>query len=1238
MAYAQIDRNQVSFYLFPVNNNRTAWRPIGLPILMVVPRRKIFRSTYEYIQVENSDVQNVSIYIENVAQNAYVVGQDHILKDGSQLRYPAREQYRVVLSDYDLKQLLLTNEVLHFKDPLGQTVEYENVKPGDFFEYTMSSGVTETIPYYLDADYYDLSSYKIEVEILPPNYYNLVYSAEFYYRTVDTSDLSFLCLQDQVLTTATFRFGIDHPGHVMHEMYRLTPPPYLTDASKAKDTTVDFYRPFSDIINDIYDEQTLLGSINWISKTPLEFIPYVAYVLGWDLPYFPQTRGAKSLDAIRRAITRSAVYFQNLKGSYKALSQLFEIFGLTSYAERLYYSNDGKLLIRPNESLPAEYATDFIKATVVGQVDLLVNVKRTETIGGPVTDGGFRAADAANKIVRPSTNELIGAKLEINTNLLFVPTATLKINNTDLIGNSNELTVLAYSVTIGSEADAYLQSINAEIWANPTSFDQDLILTEGSILASSKIYPVGDNGQDLDGLLGKSEIRFSGVLGQVVASRHYYKGLPDNHNSPLNDKATYDTHDNIVDLTYNGYVDATTAVYIYALYTRTELDIPPQLQDLQSPYFDMQVITKNLDQQVDPKTLSFAIAFLKKVQAFHSIINLIRTSTEFYETYEVNDLSVGGGSAQRGDTDIGRLQVPGAIIPRVGCGDPISLGYKQTDIILRLKKLSNLEEEFASQQLLNGRPDSDINSRLSPLKADKESLTGEYAQYHQNIIKQGRSEEVATRLHPDPNANSQAYGTQINLPLSATHDTINSQVMTASTNRDTSSFGSFMVEKRAKPTPAEYPLNSISDYSYKGRVEDEILYQLNQSNAENAVIGTFLKIGTGVYYSFPRITKKLKPNHYSGGAKESNKEYYNTGVNQEYFETAKDGSYLSRLMRSYKTDGYDTIHYTNRQCSYVPDAQINQAYQRPSINIEKPTLHLPGCRFPVLGRMQDNYTNSNITAKPWDDAYNNCNDNQKLNATLSVSKEYLIYDDKDFVSFGNGKIADILNLGDSQVLDPVVTYAEDDIVHTVYNNTPLSVYVVLDQVDHSGPATTSIENPLFSSAVPCVSGFVDYSDGYKANFGSFAHEISHESEYADVLAGLNFPYSGTEMGSFLFTMSSGILSETAKRLDIGSVIAPCSSYNYEPFPVLRPYSNSLNLTSMNSDTNKTAFGLKFIDMEPGALGTMVSRMKNDVAFEVDTNDFSVDRVNIVSRLSNVEQVNATSITLNGTVTNLMELV
>lgn len=1236
MAYSQIDRNQVSFYLFPVNNNRTAWRPIGLPIMMVVPRRKIYTSTYQYIQVENSDVQNVSIYIENVAQDAYVVGQDHILKDGSQLRYPAREQYRIVLSDFDLKQLLLSNEVLNFKDPAGNPVEFEDVVPGDFFEYTMSTGVTETIPYFKDADYYDLSSFKIEVEILPPNYYNLVYSAEFYYRTTDNSDSSFLCLQDQVLTTATFRFGIDHPGHVMHEMYRLTPQPYLTDASKAHDTTVDFYRPFSDIINDVYDEQALLGSINWVNKTPLEFIPYVAYIIGWELPYFPQTQGAKSLDAIRRAITRSAVYFQNIKGSYRALSELFEIFGLTAYAERLYYSNDGSKLIRPNETLPDKYATDFIKATVVGQVDLLTNVIRTTE--GTQVYGGFKASDAANKILRPSTNELVGAKLEIDTNLLFTPTATLKINNTDIIGNSNELTILAYSVTNDSAADLYLQSINAEVWANPTDFDQDLILTASSILASSKIYPVGTDGQDLEGLKGKSEIRLSGTLGRVVASRHYYKGIPDALNSPLNDEATYDTHTNKISLTYNGYVDADTTVYVYALYTRTELDLPSQLNDLQSPFFDMQVITKGIDQQVDPKTLSFALTFLRKVQAFHSIVNLIRTSAELSETYEVNDLSIGGGSAQRGDTDIGRLQVPQAIIPQVGCGDPISLGYKPTDINLRLKKLSNLSDEHTSQFLLNGRLDEDINSRIAPLKADKTSPTGEYAEYNQNIIKQGRTEEIQTVLHPNPNANSQAYGTQVNLPLSAKHDTINSQVESASTNRDSSSFGSFTIEKRAKPTPAVYPLDNISDYSYRGRVDDAILYRLNLDQAENIVIGTVLKIGTGVYYTFPKISRKLSPNHYSSGAKKSYEEYYITGKNRDYFTTNTDGSYLSRLLRAYKTDGHDTIHFTNRPCSYNPDAKANQAYQRPSINIEKPTMHLPGCRFPVIGRMENDYTTDNITARPWDDAFNNCNDKSRLNAILSDDKESLVYDDVSYVSHGNGKIADILNLGYNQTLDAGVEYTSDDVIHAVYCKSASSLYVTLDQVDDSGPSTINTSSPLFSSAVPCSTDFVDYSDGYKASYGVISHNYYSESDYGDVFSGLDLLDSGTVSGSFLFTLSSGILSETGKRLDIGSTVAPCETQNYVPFNVLKPYSDSLNLARKNSDTNKTASGLKTIDLNRGGLATLVARMKNDVTYDINDHDFSADKVNIVSRLSNVEMVNADSITLNGLVNNLMELV
>ena len=96
--------------------------------------------------------------------------------------------------------------------------------------------------------------------------------------------------------------------------------------------------------------------------------------------------------------------------------------------------------------------------------------------------------------------------------------------------------------------------------------------------------------------------------------------------------------------------------------------------------------------------------------------------------------------------------------------------------------------------------------------------------------------------------------------------------------------------------------------------------------------------------------------------------------------------------------------------------------------------------------------------------------------------------------------------------------------------------------------------------------------------------------------------------------------------------------NYVPFNVLKPYSDSLNLARKNSDTNKTASGLKTIDLNRGGLATLVARMKNDVTYDINDHDFSADKVNIVSRLSNVEMVNADSITLNGLVNNLMELV
>ena len=1151
MSNGAIERNQVSFHLFPTNNNRTAWRPIGLPVILVVPRRRTALGS----EIENSNVESVAIYIENVAQNAYVVGQDHILKDGTQLRFPARELYRYAISYIELEDYRLRDTDLKYEDPAGIPKDFNGLNPpkaGDFINYTTVSGINDKLPYFPDADYYDLSNIKIDVEILPSGYYNMVYTADFFYRTVDSSDISFICVNDQQKISATYRFGIDHPGQVLHEAYRHTPPPYLTDATKSKDTTVEFYRPFTDIINDLYDEQKLLESINWVTSTPIEVIPYLAYLIGWDLPYFPQTKGSKSLDSIRRAIIKTTVYFQNIRGSEKSIQELSSIFGLEVYAERLWYSHDGKLYIRPNESLPDPYKEDQITATTIGQVDLLVR--------------RFVPEAADNKILDPISNQLIAAPMPVTSKLLFTPTAITQVKNTDTVKHSNQVTFEAYVVKQNSEADIYLQRISGpndpitgepipdSLYHRPTDFDTAIRQTVSGINFSSKINIIDPETKlPYVGFIGKSQVKVSEMVGTVSGSLH----IPDRALAPLNDFLRYDTFTNTVNLTYNGYVNPGNAVYVFALYTRVNVEVPNQLKELQSNAFNLQIITKDQQEQVDSKTLSFALDFLRKVQAFHSKLHVIRTSAELAETYEVTDLSFGGDTSQRPGTDIGMLQVPPAIIPKQICGDPITAGYKQTDVNLRLTKISCLQEETLTQNSLNPRLDNDFDDRIAPNKRELESQPGYYSRYGQDIIEPGRSEETVSRLHPNANANSQISGTQTTEALSSTHDSINSQPIIASTNRNSSTFGSFTEERRAAPKRVAYPLDGYSDYAYKGRVEGNVLHRTSVANEEHVIIKTGpLSMGSGVYYTYPRLPIQTKPKILSGRAPEYQKEYYKT-------KTPNDPrSFYGRLARAYQMTARDTLHFTDRAYEYHPDQLEDQAYQRPPIHIEKPTLHLPGCRFPVIGRMKTDYTNTTIPAKPWDDYYGyTCGDvnfcyhgPNLLNAQLSLDETTLTYDSRPYFSPGNNKIPDIQTLADNQELNSTVNYTESDIIHKVYTSAKQSDYVELELITYTVyDQNHTVSEPLFSTATDCGTHTEDIVDGYKSIYGEFYPSYYFTSEYEEVLQEMNFPFSGTSTGSFLYTLSSGIRTETAKRLDLGTAIISCGTFGPDVISNNNPY-------------------------------------------------------------------------------------
>ena len=89
------DIHNPSYVLFPVNNNRTAWRPFGLPTILVVPHKE----TSTGLGLANSSVFNVKIFIEDVPTEARVAGHQNV-----GLRYPDRELYAVNVDNLQLAE------------------------------------------------------------------------------------------------------------------------------------------------------------------------------------------------------------------------------------------------------------------------------------------------------------------------------------------------------------------------------------------------------------------------------------------------------------------------------------------------------------------------------------------------------------------------------------------------------------------------------------------------------------------------------------------------------------------------------------------------------------------------------------------------------------------------------------------------------------------------------------------------------------------------------------------------------------------------------------------------------------------------------------------------------------------------------------------------------------------------------------------------------------------------------
>jgi hypothetical protein len=1150
----------------PANNDRTAWRPFGLPMLLAVPHSRDTAGA----PLPNSEVLDCLIVIEGAPDEALVAGPEHV-----GMRYPDRELFRRTLSFMEVLSRQITSiDTLTFiansartaddgtPIAIGDEIIYSQAMPGDFFLFTSTSGVADQIQWYPDVDYYDLSDVLIETEELPSRHYVLAYLAHFYLRVIINDGYvdpatnqqvqELLCIDVSQVGLACFRFNLNHPGEVIDDMYRLTPPPYFTAAQKANDTTIALYRPFSDILQDIFDEQRFLECSNWVYKVPFQAIPYLAAQLGWDIPYFPA-----SLDDLRRAVLRNTVKLQKLKGSRVAVIALMNLFGYDVLINNLWYSTDGKTFIEPGTTPPPSYSAQAITNEPRYQLEPLLASYATSSFG---------------QLVIP---------------LLYLPQELKSTDPYATVCACTDITIDAYLVPASGAADQALAAICATCAANPTAYaDQSTTPDQDGYLPS---WPVRDAlaGLNVSDLKGVSRSQVLVVDGVATAIRQ------SGPQPPLAlSGVSVNAAKNQVDLTFNGYLDLSNQrLYVFAVYVRYELVVPPALTNLFSNRFTLQLMSRVDESPPPTNVIDFLLDFLGRVKAFHSLLYVIKYLAELDESYQVTDLCVGGDFKQRYNTDAGRQQVPPAIIPKVPgehCEDfsPLGLGYKKSDLLYRQRVLGALLEEWEAWKAQNGRPPTPTDGLLLlPMVPNDPAC--QYTAYGQDLVIANivaQAQRLITWA-PPVNADQPAAASDSSLKLA---DPAHKTVLT-NTNSDSSVAGPFQADSDALRSSFCKP-DGKTDYCYKGRVADVLLSRLTLAPTE-IIQGSpcGLSMGNGVYWAYPVPATLARtdieagtisglgdwPDHVPIGTNLINQppqldlppgwpppqtQAQQLGTPYKAPLPHSGFSWLGRLNRAYDLPQDETIHYDNRPYLGDPRQWQQLALLRPGLNIKRPIMHLPGCRFPTMNKLKSNFTHPTWRAKPWDDPYTkdvpSCGGVPSyLGAYLipvtypSGPGEELVYEDVPFVITGNGLEPDVSSLG-GHVVPSYLT--ADDVIHRVYSaqlghNHPA---IVFDQIDAplTGGTEITTNEPLFPSATPLgQSGdYIDYVDGYPSQTGFIPYEgadLDRDGLYRDlfILMGLlaagGTELLGTARPQILFLAASGIRVEKGLRLDCGCLLA-----------------------------------------------------------------------------------------------------
>ena len=643
------DRFQPSIVTFPTQNNRAGYKPYAMPVILVVP----FSRDYNGNSIDASLPYEAKYYIEDSPTAALVAGVEH-----RGILIPDFERFITTLSLSELLELrvnLGSTQFFRLVNDEFVAIDQVDAVEGDYFEFTNELGTRGRIKYLPDADYFDLSRISLQTVDLPSNRYRFIWSFRFNIR--DTIDNQFVCLSNDIGLVSHSEL-VACPGEVHQAMVTKTPAMYFDGPGGNDDQLiVEAYRPLADLLQDIYDEQLLLRSLNWIDTIPAQLVPYLAYLIGLDLPNFPEVT-----DEVRKSIVKNGVRLQKLKGSKRALREIFEIFGFTVNLINTWYLTSGEGYVAPGEELPDQFSIDEIQKTSVCQYDLCLNDYSTEGFG------------------------------ELSIPLLHRP-------------NSSIVTLHAYLVDENSDSYTALKSLTDNL-----SSDLNYINTEVCSKDSENFYiptAIGDLLPD-ESIEGFGQVLIDTKLGSISdisigAATIVKSGIQYNYDS------------NTISLNFDGYLDFLTTgndnlkLFIFAQYSRDEITLPAQLTDRRSNKFDIEIAFKD-GEIISSNLFDFLIDYVTKFKAFHSIVRKIKFNTDTSEVYNVLDWCAGGQYKQTPGTDAGEQQVPPAIIPTDPlCGD--DRGFKEADLEYRRRVLKGLEEEFQHWKDIN----KDIPDEFRPI-------------------------------------------------------------------------------------------------------------------------------------------------------------------------------------------------------------------------------------------------------------------------------------------------------------------------------------------------------------------------------------------------------------------------------------------------------------------------------------------------------------------------------------------